>query len=713
MGLSRSRDSAPAPVIQPEAAHSRVYASQTWLLMVVALLLMRLVDTPDMWWTLARGRQVFSGSLTPSSDLLTLDSGREADWLSGAPFYALWSLFGHHSIAALPLIAGGILVWRYVKSPTIDADDYVRILIIPLLIIPLRAGLTADPMLWDLAFLMCLGKALSQEEGQSTSSIAVFVTFLIWGNFGPRPLWGLLLVLAMFPTTKSSSKLFLAAILGGMINPRGSFAWWDSLAYFSPFLFLEPAQVYDPNWYGMFSQSQVELPSLVFLSAWAIWVATELGGSFSFQKIFVWVVPLNACLISISNLPLAAAWILTSKSHILSPHNKVSLRGNALLMRGMICTVSCLVLVETLGWSGTTSGRLAWGINSINDVRLLNVDQLSRRDTPYHGWTIDRRSAGMIAWQDELVDATDHPQRALLGGRWSNHAQVMTDLLTSHRAKYQLENGSWGGWVNQLAQWDVDLLFIPADFMEMHTALLETPWKPFDLDSPVVPYVNADDVTQAAIVVESLRQQGFVESGAWQPTLAMLDSQGWRFDPCAAIGFGPKPDSAIRQSQLFRSLDLPMASLRVLLPVRQATKTKELQTEFQACQTALAYQEWVTFGATSEIRRAIVMNSDRFVESEINSEFWQSQQHSGTEGFIQQTDLFLNLYEQGNLEDAIRQLTQDSPQSHYVRAMLWLELGDSQHAQEEFQIVANHATEQGLHYAAQFWIEQLSPYVSP
>src|SRR5690606_13479479 len=114
---------------------------------------------------------------------------------------------------------------------------------------------------------------------------------------------------------------------------------------------------------------------------------------------------------------------------------------------------------------------------------------------------------GVVAWVDANIRPVDHPERALLGGRWQLHANLIYDFVGEHRARYRRDDGSWGGFVEQLAQWDVDLLFLPAEDRLLHAAFLGTLYQPADLDSPTVPYVPGDRPEFGPVILEVMRQR--------------------------------------------------------------------------------------------------------------------------------------------------------------------------------------------------------------
>src|SRR5690606_27537675 len=120
-----------------------------WLVGMAGLLVQRPVDHPDLWWHLARGREVCAGSVSPSRTLLVLDEAGEADWLGGVPFYLGWEWGGVPALAVTPLCAAVTVIWLARHSLT---RTLARALLgLPLIVWTMRAGLQPIPPIFDLA----------------------------------------------------------------------------------------------------------------------------------------------------------------------------------------------------------------------------------------------------------------------------------------------------------------------------------------------------------------------------------------------------------------------------------------------------------------------------------------------------------------------------------------------------------------------------------
>lgn len=724
---------------------------------LIVLLVQRPLSSPDLWWHLARGREVISGTLFPAHALLTLDLSNEADWCGGVPFYLAWTLGGIDALAATPLLAAALLVGFAACQIPSGRRRWLAIIGLPLLLWTIRDGLEPGPQLFDLIGMLALWRVVNSDLSARNRLATVFLTFTLWANLGPRPIWGLLLLLLADwspapqcpPATRAASKrdrsdppritvpgrfivpLFLAALLGGMVTPRGLMTWRDSIILFAPSSFANLATYGEPAWYGCFQRVPWTSAEMAFLLLWLTWTghhlvrwSTELppGGDIPpldasrppLLQTALCAVPLLAALLSKANLPACGLWILLDvlqqdaeqlPSSAEIPHH----RWRRLVAPLTASAVALLVIVEAAGYGLPPYRRLGWGIAQELNPELLDAQLLSVREGSVVGWSPDARSAGIVAWLDGGVTPADHPQRALLGSRTALHAALIEDLLGSHRAGYRRDDGTWGGWVRQLADWNVEQLFVPAEQLPLNRALLRTPWKPADLDSPTIPYVSGHDPAFSQFILEAMQQQGFVEFGPWQPTIEIYAAAGWRTDLIAQFGGGPDPAPAILQSQLFRSLDLPLASLRALLPVRQQTQRPQLRQEFRACQDDLVYQEWSLFGEASQFRRRIASTLNRD-QAPADSPPWVTPNAADEADAADAWNRCIDLYLQGRLTEAIHELPQETSQQQYAAAILWLELGDSNRAIELFDRLLSTSQDQSLLIAAKCWRQELEPF---
>lgn len=722
------------------------------------LLVLRPLSSPDLWWNLARGREVLSGTLFPSRSLLALDVASEADWCSAVPFYIIWLLGGVHGLSAVPLLSAAALIFLAARRVPRERRASLAIFGLPLLVWTMREGLDPGPRLFDLIGLAALWSVFETGLSVRSRAAAVFLIFAIWANLGPRPVWGLLFLFlvpgyslvaessresqaaakrrrpnqtSQVPVNRFQITLVAAALLGGMLTPRGLLTWRDSAILFAPSSFASLETFGEPGWHGIISRGALEPAVLAFLVLWLTWCVERLmrprphssAGDprqpASFERVRPLFlegvrcgVPLLAALICRANLPACGLWILldllrrdpatpTAAEAPGRPHRQIGI-----VLTGAV--VAVLVVVDAAGSGLPPYRRLGWGISSELNPQLLDPRLFSIHDEPVVGWAPDGRSVGIVAWLKGNVKLADHPQRALLGGRVPRHAAIIEDLLGSHRARYRRDDGSWGGWVRQLSDWRVEQLFVPAEQIPLNLALLKTPWKAADLDSPTVPYVSGHDAKSAQFILEALQQQAFVEVGPWQPTEDIYAAAGWRYDFVELLGGGPDPSPAIVQSQLFRSLDIPLAALRALLPIRRQRWSRSLAGEFLACQHELAYQEWHAFGESSSFRRR-VLRAIQHERPTVACPPWLAQSNADKPSEI--WSRCVELYLRGRLGEAVGALPLDDPQQQYAAAMIWLENGDSAQSLDMFDRLLSTNSERWLMVAAKSWRQQIEPFV--
>jgi hypothetical protein len=686
-----------------------------WWATIVLLLVQRPLTAPDLWWHLARGRAAFSGNLTPSRDLLILDSAREADWLGGVPFYFAHSVAGNAALAATPLLAATALLLLARRQVRREEDAWklatppMALVALPLLLWVVREGLQPVPALFDLAGIVALWSVLQASWRPRVRLVAVVLTFAVWASLGPRPVWGLLVLVALCPRERFEPRLLAAALLGGCLTPRGLWTWIDAAVLFAPAAWSRgggPAE-----WSGLFSPLRFDWATSAFVLLWSMWVVCGWPLRSQNLRLVRWSIPLLAAMLSRSNLPACGIWILLDVWQFPGQLSRSQFLAAKQWQIGLGLSVGVLVLIDASGRGLPPYDRLGGGIAHQLDHRLLDPDFAAAADAgTLSGWAPDGRSVGTVAWALPAVRMADHPQRALVGGRQRLHAEVRGDILSSHRAAYRRDDGSWGGWVPQLAEWKTDFLFVPMEDVDLNRALVETPWQPIDLDAPTVPYVDADNEQFSGMIVEVLRQQAFVEVGPWQPTVEIYGGQGWRWDLLDAAGWGIDPAPAIRQSQLFRALDLPLASLRALLPVREHSTPRHLVQEFARCQEHLGYQEWLTFGRSSELRtRLVEILPDRQTDAE-RSDWMRPTPADGHTSPAPEWAPALALYLEGRLPDAADALADDDPQQLYAAAMIWLEWGDSLRARQALDRVEQMTPDASLSIAVTYWRQQLEEF---
>ena len=717
-----------------------------WCIAAVVLIVLRPIDAPGFWWHLSRGREVVEGSLTPSMNLLSLGRGNEADWAGGLPFYGLWIFGGPLALSTIPFVAAVFLLRVFWRPVSVFRHDLPFILL-PLFFLLLRDGLQPTPVLIDLMGLLTVGWLWGLRLTVRSRTFGVIFAFVCWANMGPQVVWGLLWILlndrgvSLLPGRRRTVRppsieladaavprlLFaVAALVGGVLTPRALSTWVDSAAFLL-------GNAFDPHQEaGLFVQGQdvFSRRSVYSFLVPLIWLILYVGDQRissrivgitdrrisesirRFQWNINWFLPLIATLWSIDHLPMSTLWLLMlclPKADFVAfrfPVNSSAWRQ--VFSYSLLMILSIVFLLDAAGRGPLSDQRIGWGIASVNDVRLLNPPITGTEESPLIAWAADERSAGMLVWLDRHARVTDHPQRALRGGRTQAHQQVMLDLESDRRAAYRRDDGSWGGWVRQLKDWNVDLLLVPVEFQRLNHSLSRSTWRSLDLDSPILVYGAAEDQRISRFVLEALSQEGFVEQGPWRPTADIYSGQGWRLDLIEFLGGGPAPAPAIRQSKLFRAMDIPMASLRALLPVRSRSVQPSLETEFLRCQYHMAYQEWMTFGAASEFRVRVVRFADP--DSIESNKPWLLFSTPEDAAGDEEWNESIKRYLAGDLEGAIQGLRPSDAHKQFAIAMLWLELGESGKSLDELQKISMVQALGSAGIAARYWQKQISQF---
>ena len=687
-----------------------------WVVVMAPLIVQRPVCARDVWWHLARGREVLSGSPTPSRDLLLLDTAAEPDWLGGVPLYLLWLAGGVLLLGVVPVLSAfGISAWFMRRSPAPQRGILVAVLL-PLWLLLARPHLQPTSDLFDLLGMAAVWRLLQFMLRTPNHLVWMALLFCVWANTGAQPVWGLLLVGLHSGRTVPTMRMLVAAAAGGMLTPRGILTWRDALVLFAPGAFTDLGAWADPGWGGVLPDHRWGGAEVGLLALWVIAVAAGRPRTIDLNQVARWLVPLVAAGICRRHIPECGLWLLldwlqpgfTRSQHSNDSATAIAPRPRYARWATAACgaAVLCITVADAGGWGLAPFSRLGWGMSHAVDIRLLD-GLLQPEHGTGHVWAGDRRSAGAAAWTGQ-ASLLDHPQRALLGGRWPLHAGFMADLAGAHRARYRRADGSWGGSYAQAREWEVDVLYVPMEMGAIHGSFRETAWRPVDLDSPVVPYVSGEDLRFAESIVAVLGQEQLVETGHWQPTADVYDGGDWRADWIELAGGGPDPDPAVRQAAFFRSRGLTIAALRSLLPVRKLSDGPQLRREFAACQSAAAHEEWVLFGQCSQFRKRAALA----VWKENLDPPWRSPvaftTDSGESATVDPWQPSIEAYLSGQVDEAVKLLPQSGPEREYAAGMLCLELGEVDRAREHFQECARSTEPDVIIQGAKYWLDQLT-----
>jgi len=669
------------------------------------VLLSHPLQSVDLWWDLSRGREVLNGAIQPCRNLLTLDDASEAAWLGGVPFFALWSVGGIFGLAAVPFAAGFLLL-SVVRRSAGRARWLSASVVALLLLVAVRGELEPVAGLFDLLGLLSVAAALRRWGTSRSLPVVMAVLFACWANLAPRPLWGLLLVTLWPGPVANRGRALLASLLGGLLTPRGPLTWLDSTVLFAPAAFVPSAELMEVRWRGAWGVGW-NAPLVAGLLLWivAVWRVWQTGsGRPGLIRYGMLLVPVIAVGLALQNLAVASLWTVLTWLEVGPETPEPRLGRRSPWLAPALIAAAALATADACGVLEPRADVMGWGVSQTIDPRLLRTDDVIPGAEPVNAWCADSRSAGLAAWACRKSRLVDHPVRALLSGRSRIHAVLRNDLLTAHQWRYRRDDGSWGGWARTLRDWKAMVLFISADDVQLHQALIETPWKLIKIDSPVAPYATAENPRFDPVVVDVMRQQSLVETGSWQPSIDVYDPQGWRFGMAEQFGGLPSSLPAVQQAHFFRAIQLPMAAVRSLGPVRAGGGTSAVRSEFFRCQEALTRDEWIAIGRASRFRRAVLASATLATTRESPPWLAEADEDPLTDRDWRKC---LELYLDGRPVEAAAALTGMTPDDHYARGLLWVEAGEIERAREAFQAATSGDGAERI--AAGYWLEQIAP----
>ena len=712
LSISSRIENMPADSFATTKPASRRQPIAVWgLLLTAAVILLRPAVNSDFWWNLARGRQVFAGSWTPSADLLVADSLPEADWLGGALHYFLLTLAGVWGVTTLPVLATAVALLLLVRSR--NADHWLVGIIFLLWMPALRVSLQSSGSLMDVLAMVVLWHMLVGLVPGQSAVLKTAGLFCLWSNLGPGMLWGLWGLVAFFPRRQLSWQVLLAAGLGGMVNPRGLLAWRDAVLNFAPGLLAGASWGVLPEhqFWSVPGQAQA-------LVSWGLLLAFAVSSRWldrrEPEQWLRWGAPVLSLVMNPMLLPMSALWIGLDACSAEHPFPWPQQRRWPALRIAAAGIVGLVILLDAGGMLDTRL-RLGWGIASQLDYRLLDDRLVDIGEGDIIGYTPDARSAGAVAWLQGKVHPEDIPRRALLGGRWRQNALLLDDLMHNRGSAFRRADGTWGGWMAEMDVRHLLILFLPYELEQLHEALGETEWKAADVDSPVVPYVSADDLRFIPPIVDTMRQLSLVESGPWHPGQEIFSTHGIRVDVREALGLGGDPGTARLQSRIFRSLQTPLAAVRVLLPFRRMEGLQVVRNEFLQAQLALAEQDWLQTGASTRWSRAVIhrLTSNENIRRRPSLEVPDASRENALPAGWQKA---LDSYLQGRLQQAIEDLSSQTDEERIARCMLWLEMGEPAQALAEVKEIDSEQASRVNRVTALHWrliLQDSSPRKSP
>lgn len=663
--------------------------SLVWIVLAALLTSTHPISSDNVWWDLARGRAVCHGEFQPSRSLLGQSTPAESDWFAGVPGFLVYSIAGGSGLMLWKLgcsFAIAVMLIRSVPRPTAGAWCVVL-----LLLMALNDAWDDPSLMMDVIFVVALQRIVSRWTTRPlwTVMVGLVLVFVVWANVGERIVLGLLaLVISLTPSLcnplqrSRSATVILLAILAAVANPRG---WWifrDSCVLTWPHLSESMPILKLAGWQTLIGTQPV--PSTVAFIVLGIvgFVGLCLASASRTEVIGCVLVTLSA-VVCTTNVPFAAAWMtcavlpLTQRisstwfSRVVPLSMRQKLPGFCLTACFFFAPCFFFALSAGSGWWPGSVQRFGWGIHPRLEIRLCE-EALQGIDITGEVWCSDIRAAGMIAWlRPGMLQPQVPPKIALLQGRLRERMLLLQDLRNSRRAWHRREDGSTGGWWIPLMTRNTRLLMVSGNDQELIRALEPTIWRPLSLDSPVVPFGMAGDPAVNERIIEILQQKDFVDLGAWTYSVPLSGGNDQWLDLWGTATGQADQTSAVQQAGVFRAMNMPIAALRVLIPLlSQSGRHPEADAELAKCQFQLAYDEQQLLSRPSQWRQLICDNVHRpqgfsnweMETTEPNPNAAQLQRAAG-------------FYVQGGLEEAIRLLTAEDPDVQYARACLLLEAG--------------------------------------
>jgi len=639
------------------------------------------VSCEDFWWELAKGRAVIDGALNPAQVLIAGSATSESSWLSGVLFYLIYSYLG---ISGLMFLKAGVAVAicrRLLSSST--WLPYLHMAVVTSSLLAAREAWEPSPVFFDaIGIVVVLLLAAFWMEKPVLGRLAMLLVAIVcWANFGPRSVAGVLLALVVIFRAEigrgiktASLLLVLAAIC---LTPAGWGIFYNSGAILCPPIAAEIDVLrlagWQPWWELIGRSEGIAFAMLTVLSG----VSAVVQGAR--REIVTLIVAQVLAGMSSANLPLASLLLAASpilksfpvalSAAVQTKETKYSGRSPKTVCAGLIGVVCLLAIFP---WDRCGSGP-GWGL----DPRLrADAFSASLSATAFTGTAhcVGVREAGLLSWHVQKgIKPFDTPTTAMLNGRLREHVLLTTDLSKGWQVPHRRPDGTWGGWWTTLNKRQTAAIILPSEHVRLIAALEPTIWKPLSLNSVSIVYGKAGDpgCTRQIINVLSLRQ--LVDWGAWMYDPSS-EQDSSLVDISAYLIGDPAEYESLRLAQVFRAMGMHCGALKVL-SVFSHSFPEKMRDEFAANQLALGYRERVDSSRSSRLRMLAFQfsagpdSSGRKMQQVLN---WPA---SETEEQNDSLSEAARLYVAGDINSALRELSEDFPEDSYAKAMLLLESG--------------------------------------
>ncbi|MFM9959647.1 MAG: multiheme c-type cytochrome [Planctomycetaceae bacterium] len=589
-------------------------SSAILLAVIVVGVLLRPLSSSNLWLALSHGAAVLDGSFCPSRMLLVNEAEADADWLGGVPFVVAYSLFDAHGLMLLKFV-GGILTavvgWKLAR----EAHSVGTSLFLGLGFLASLASWDVGAQFWDVLGIVAFCWCLREQDSKLWPGLLVLG---IWSQLGCLAVVGLAAwsvswcfrvwlredgslvdahVLASVATAKKVPLFvlllqILLAVVVCSLNPRGVFSLWDSLRLAIPRLASDGVTLLETEWRPLLTG-----PWDVSHFAFAVLTCLALCGLRFFSGEPEGVSPRTVAIVRGSvrfelicvAMAIGLGWMCRAHVGFAGIWLSLLLVGRTPPQLTRLRFGLVLIALVILAWWPWEGRRPGWGLDSRLDERLL-AQALSDLSAEGTVWADDELSAGMCLWvTNQRRKVHDTPHRALLGGRLREFVSLRRDLEQGRLAAYQREDHSAGGWWLPLRERGTVLLMVTAQRGQLLRALEPTLWKPLTLDSPVLPFGQSGMAEVSPQILDVLRQRDLVENEAWSSSLSGPAGTDRLWDVWGFCGVSPNVEQELRQAQVFRAMQLPLAGLRVLEPALRISQSRALQLAAADCRRDLAF----------------------------------------------------------------------------------------------------------------------------
>ena len=681
---------------------SRCLVAAIWIGIVTAFFP---VSSDSLWLNVAQGRSVCR--IVSQGHWNDIQHSCETGGIGSIPAFLAYSMGAGSGLMALKLtsvIACGFCLLRFAT-----VRNAGTLFIVLMTMMCLRDGWDVSSIAIEIPLILIMWRIVHRWNvgGCLMKILGLVVVFILWSNLGDRVFLGFCLLnisLAPLLCDGSTRRGAIAAIcitgVAVCVNPRGIFIYQDSICLTWPFLF-ESSIALDTAGRISLTSMMFDSIGIAFIMLVAIAGCHILVSNVSASEILCFLLVSASAILMTTNLPVAAVWIgssliassktNSSRTRVLETRNaqsERSSRGDRPLFFPRALMPLCLTagtLFAVFSGSGYFPGnaqRYGWGIHPRLEIRPCQR-ALENFETNGPVWCSSLRAAGMATWlsSDESRVPTDFLRQAILAGTLQEWFLLRRDLANSREAWHKREDGSSGGWWIPIMGANTCLLMVDAMDLDLIHALEPTLWKPLSVDSPVIPFAVAGNVSANNRIIAVLGERNFLESGPWTFTPPNPFGDDLHWDIAGAITGRIDDSLVLQQAKVLRAMNLPAASLRILNPMlAQLNRDDGLLLEFARCQFQLAHNEELLMSRPSYWRHIVCQQVVQPPEFPVPH--WYSVQLSTDDQIIHSLQEAAQLYTGGQLQAAFERLESEDPEHRYARAWLLLESGKPMECRE-------------------------------